>query len=82
MADATRSPYPRCCFVGLMLLHGLHSAEVVALNRDDVLFSEGQIRIHSKGTKMRLPPLAIELHNCSIIRSASNVLRPIALRIE
>jgi integrase len=27
--------------VGLMLMHGLRSAEVMALNRDDVLLSEG-----------------------------------------
>ena len=30
--------------VGLMLMHGLRSAEVMALNRDDALLSEGQIR--------------------------------------
>ena len=46
--------------VGLMLMHGLRSAEVMALNRDDVLLSEGQIRVRGKGTKMRLLPLAPE----------------------
>src|SRR6266536_4572596 len=46
--------------VGLMLLHGLRSAEVMALNRDDVLLSEGQIRVRGKGTKLRLLPLAPE----------------------
>jgi integrase/recombinase XerD len=46
--------------VGLMLLHGLRSVEVMALNRDDVLFSEAQIRVRGKGTKMRLLPLAPE----------------------
>ena len=46
--------------VGLMLLHGLRSVEVMALNRDDVLFSEGQIRVRGKGNKLRLLPLAPE----------------------
>jgi integrase len=46
--------------VGLMLMHGLRSAEVMALNRDDVLFSEGQLRVRGKGTKLRLLPLAPE----------------------
>ena len=46
--------------VGLMLLHGLRSAEVMALNREDVLLSEAQIRVRGKGTKMRLLPLAPE----------------------
>jgi site-specific recombinase XerD len=46
--------------VGLMLMHGLRSAEVMALNRDDALLSEGQIRVRGKGTKLRLLPLAPE----------------------
>lgn len=46
--------------VGLMLLHGLRSAEVINLNRDDVLFSEGQLRVRGKGSKLRLLPLAPE----------------------
>ena len=46
--------------VGLMLLHGLRSAEVLALNRDDVLLSEAQLRVHGKGNKLRLLPLAPE----------------------
>ena len=46
--------------VGLMLMHGLRSAEVMALNRDDVLLSEGQLRVRGKGSKLRLPPLAPE----------------------
>jgi integrase/recombinase XerD len=46
--------------VGLMLMHGLRSAEVMALNRDDVLLSEGQLRVRGKGGKMRFPPLAPE----------------------
>jgi integrase len=46
--------------VGLMLMHGLRSAEVMALNRDDVLLSEGQLRVPGKGNKLRLLPLAPE----------------------
>lgn len=46
--------------VGLMLLQGLRSAEVVALNDDDVLLSEAQLRVRGKGNKMRFLPLAPE----------------------
>jgi integrase/recombinase XerD len=46
--------------VGLMLLQGLRSAEVLALNRDDVLLSEAQLRVHGKGNKFRFLPLAPE----------------------
>ena len=46
--------------VGLMLLNGLRSAEVLALNQDDVLLSEAQLRVHGKGNKLRLLPLAPE----------------------
>src|SRR5438874_1148377 len=37
--------------VGLMLLQGLRSAEVLALNRDDALLSEAQLRVPGKGNK-------------------------------
>src|SRR5262250_1760477 len=46
--------------VGLMLLQGLRSAEVLALNRDDVLLSEAQLRVLGKGNKLRFLPLAPE----------------------
>ena len=46
--------------VGLMLLHGLRSAEVLALNCDDVLLPEAQLRVHGKGNKLRFLPLAPE----------------------
>lgn len=46
--------------VGLMLLHGLRSAEVMALNRDDALLPEAQLRVRGKGNKLRLLPLAPE----------------------
>jgi len=46
--------------VGLMLLQGLRSAEVLALNRDDILLSESQLRVRGKGNKLRFSPLAPE----------------------
>jgi site-specific recombinase XerD len=46
--------------VGLMLLEGLRSAEVLALNQDDVLLSEAQLRVRGKGNKFRFLPLAPE----------------------
>src|SRR5213082_2821847 len=46
--------------VGLMLLQGLRSAEVLALNPDDVLLSEAQLRVRGKGNKFRFLPLAPE----------------------
>jgi integrase/recombinase XerD len=46
--------------VGLMLLQGLRSREVLALNREDVLFSEAQICVHGKADKTRFLPLAPE----------------------
>lgn len=46
--------------VGLMLMHGLRSAEVIALNREDVLLSEAQLRVRGKGSKLRFLPLAPE----------------------
>ena len=46
--------------VGLMLMHGLRSAEVLALNPEDVLLSEAQLRVRGKGNKLRFPPLAPE----------------------
>jgi site-specific recombinase XerC len=44
--------------VGLMLMHGLRSAEVLALNPEHVLLSEAQLRVHGKGNKLRFLPLA------------------------
>jgi integrase/recombinase XerD len=46
--------------VGLMLLQGLRSAEVLALNPEDLLSSEGQLRVRGKGSKLRFLPLAPE----------------------
>ena len=46
--------------VGIMLLQGLRSAEVLELNESDVLLTEAQLRVHGKGNKQRLLPLAPE----------------------
>jgi integrase/recombinase XerD len=46
--------------VSLMLLNGLRSAEVLSLNRDDVLLAEAELRVRGKGNKLRLLPLAPE----------------------
>jgi len=44
--------------VGLMLLQGLRSKEVITMNREDVLLSESQIHVRGKGNKIRVLPLA------------------------
>jgi integrase/recombinase XerC len=47
--------------VGLMLFDGLRSGEVRTLDRDDLLLSEAQLRVHGKGGKPRCLPLAPEV---------------------
>jgi len=46
--------------VGLMLLQGLRSCEVLVLDAEDLFLSEAQIRVRGKGNKVRLLPLAPE----------------------
>jgi integrase/recombinase XerD len=46
--------------VGLMLLHGLRSCEVLALNREDLHVGDSQMQVLGKGKKVRLLPLAPE----------------------
>jgi len=46
--------------VGLMLLDGLRSCEVIALNCEDLLLSESQMRVCGKGNKPRWMPLLPE----------------------
>jgi integrase len=48
-------------FVGLMLLDGLRSCEVLALELEDVQLAEAQMRVHGKGNKQRLVPLPPEI---------------------
>ena len=53
--------------VGLMLLNGLRSCEVLSLELEDLRLSEGQLRAHGKGGKVRmlpLPPETIRLLDC------------------
>jgi site-specific recombinase XerD len=53
--------------VGLMLLNGLRSCEVLALELEDLLLSEAQVRVRGKGSKVRrmpLPPETIRLLDC------------------
>ena len=46
--------------VGMMLLHGLRSCEVLALNLEDVQFPDSQIRVLGKGKRIRVLPLTRE----------------------
>lgn len=46
--------------VGLLLLNGLRSCEVLSLELGDLLLSEAQVRVRGKGAKVRLLPLAPE----------------------
>jgi site-specific recombinase XerD len=50
-----------------MLLNGLRSREVLALKLGDLLFSEALIRVHGKGSRIRmlpLPPETIRILQC------------------
>lgn len=52
---------------GLLLLNGLRSCEVLALELEDLLLSEAMARVRGKGTKVRLmplPPETIRLLDC------------------
>jgi site-specific recombinase XerD len=46
--------------VGLMLLNGLRSCEVLGLELEDLRLSEGQLRVCGKRAKVRILPLAPE----------------------
>jgi len=53
--------------VGLMLLNGLRSREVLGLKLADLDFRASQVRVHGKGRKIRilpLPPETIQLLKC------------------
>jgi len=49
--------YRDLALVGLMLLDGLRSCEVLALQLEDVQLADGQMRVHGKGNKKRPLPL-------------------------
>jgi len=53
--------------VALMPLNGLRSREVLALELEDLLFSEALMRVHGKGSRVRLlpmPPETIRILQC------------------
>ena len=53
--------------VALMLLNGLRSREVLALELEDLLFSEALMRVHGKGSRLRwlpMPPETIRILQC------------------
>ena len=61
--------------VGLMLLDGLRSCEVLALELEDVQIAEGQMRVRGKGNKQRLVPLPPEI--LEVLRNYLRLERPL-----
>ncbi|HVH60934.1 MAG TPA: tyrosine-type recombinase/integrase [Candidatus Sulfotelmatobacter sp.] len=55
--------YRDLALVGLMLLDGLRSCEVLALELKDVQLTDGQMRVHGKGNKERVVPLPPDLRD-------------------
>ena len=53
--------YRDLALVGLMLLDGLRSCEVLALQLEDLQLAEGQMRALGKGNKKRVVPLPSEI---------------------
>ena len=53
--------YRDLALVGLMLLDGLRSCEVLALEVKDLQLADGQMRVPGKGNKKRLVPLPPEI---------------------
>jgi integrase len=53
--------YRDLALVGLMLLDGLRSCEVLALQLEDLQLAEGQLRALGKGNKKRVVPLPPEI---------------------
>jgi integrase/recombinase XerD len=53
--------YRDLALVGLMLLDGLRSCEVLALKLEDVQLADGQMRVRGKGNKKRPLPLPPEI---------------------
>jgi site-specific recombinase XerD len=67
--------YRDLLLVGLMLLDGLRSCEVLALELEDVLLAEGQMHVHGKGNKKRLVPLPPEI--LEVLESYLRLERPL-----
>ena len=53
--------YRDLALVGLMLLDGLRSCEILALHLEDLQLAEGQLRALGKGNKKRVVPLPPEI---------------------
>ena len=53
--------YRDLVLVGLMLLDGLRSCEVLVIQLEDVQLADGQLRVHGKGNKKRFVPLPPDL---------------------
>ena len=68
--------YRDLALVGLMLLDGLRSCEVLALELEDVELADGQMRVHGKGNKKRVVPLPRISSKSSDIICAWNVRSP------
>jgi len=61
-----------------MLLNGLRSREVLALQLETSLFSQAQIRVHGKGARVRLLPLPPE--TIRILQCYLKTERPLTIR--
>jgi len=69
--------YRDLALVGLMLLDGLRSCEVLGLQLEDLQLIEGQLRVLGKGNKKRVMPLPSEIlevlgHYLRLERSLTN----------
>jgi len=53
--------YRDLALVGLMLLDGLRSCEVLVIQLEDLQLADGQLRVHGKGNKKRIVPLPSDL---------------------
>jgi len=62
--------------VAFMLLNGLRSREVLTLTLEDLLFSQSQVRVCGKGSRIRLLPLPPE--TIGIVRSYLETERPLS----
>jgi site-specific recombinase XerD len=67
--------YRDLALVGLMLLDGLRSCEVLGLQLEDLQLADGQMRVHGKGNKMRLLPLPPEI--LEVLRHYLDLERPL-----
>ncbi|HEX2715607.1 MAG TPA: tyrosine-type recombinase/integrase [Candidatus Acidoferrales bacterium] len=68
--------YRDLALVGLMLLDGLRSCEVLALQLEDLQLAEGQLRALGKGNKKRVVPLPPEI--LEVLERYLRLERPLA----